>query len=44
VKHFDGDVEVERIFTDTIDLEVDGESVTTQLSDHFGLLATLTPE
>ncbi|MCP4435192.1 MAG: hypothetical protein GY812_06785 [Actinomycetia bacterium] len=43
VRNFDGEVNVERIFTDPLQIEVDGESVETSLSDHYGLAATLVP-
>lgn len=44
VKNFDGEVAVDRIFTDPVQIEVEGETVETHLSDHYALLATLTPD
>ena len=43
VRGFEGEVVTERIFTDPIELEVEGDSVTTNLSDHYGLRAVLRP-
>lgn len=43
VRNFDGEVTTERIFTETISIEVEGETVDTHLSDHYGLTALLTP-
>lgn len=44
VADFDGTVDVERLFDETIEVETEGETVTTARSDHYGVLATLTPE
>lgn len=44
VENFDGDIDVKRILTDPVELETDdGTMITTNLSDHYGLEATLTP-
>lgn len=44
VENFDGDIAVKRILTEPVDLETDdGTAITTNLSDHYGLEATLTP-
>ncbi|MEZ5169261.1 MAG: endonuclease/exonuclease/phosphatase family protein [Acidimicrobiia bacterium] len=43
VSGFDGTVETQRIFDEPVSVAVDGEDVMMNLSDHYGLLATLTP-
>lgn len=43
VRDFDGTVETERIFDDMVSVVVEGEDTMMNLSDHYGLLATLTP-
>lgn len=43
VSGFDGTVETERIFDETVSVTVEGEDLAMNLSDHYGLLATLTP-
>lgn len=43
VADFDGMVTAQRILDETVEVEVDGETVETALSDHFGVVATLTP-
>ncbi len=43
VRRFDGTVDVERIYDENVSVVVEGEDVMMNLSDHFGLLATLTP-
>ncbi|MCZ7531541.1 MAG: hypothetical protein M5U31_15115 [Acidimicrobiia bacterium] len=44
VRDFDGTVDVERIYDENVSVVVEGEEVMMNLSDHFGLLATLTPD
>lgn len=41
LRDFSGKATVERIFTDPITIQSQGKSVTTNLSDHYGLEATL---
>jgi endonuclease/exonuclease/phosphatase family metal-dependent hydrolase len=43
IRNFDGEVTTRQVFTDPIDIEVEGEPVETNLSDHHGLATTLTP-
>ena len=43
IRNFEGGVDTRRIFTEPLTIEVEGEPVETNLSDHYGLLALLTP-
>ncbi len=43
IRNFDGEVTTQRVFTDPIDIDVDGQTETTSLSDHYGVQAILIP-
>ncbi len=43
VADFDGEVTAERILDEVVEINVEGETVETALSDHYGVLVSLTP-
>ncbi|MDH3754638.1 MAG: endonuclease/exonuclease/phosphatase family protein, partial [Acidimicrobiia bacterium] len=44
VRDFDGTASTTRVLDELVDIDVEGTPTTSALSDHFGLLSTLTPD